>query len=173
MAQNQTHSISQEKFLMMSANLLHKAFIESLRTEAKNVYKEVAAGNAIHLSTVQMEDQSTMRVTLSLDQSEFQGKLNYGAFRASLATLIGNITQTLRDEKDFPVFNAEEGDATMIFGITAVTVEEDKPNVMVLGAELGGQGGATMLRLMYLDPEQFAAQQTAATPESGSSGEQV
>ncbi len=159
MAQFQTQSIPREKFLLMCVNLLHKAFIESARTDAKNVYKEISGGKPVHLTTVQMEDKSTMRINLSLDQSEFQGKLNYGAFRASLATLISNITQTLRDEKEFPVFNADESADTMIFGITAVTVEEDLPNVMVLGSELAGQGGATMLRLMYLDPEQFAEQQ--------------
>jgi len=156
MAQSQTQSIPREKFLTLSVNLLHRAFIESARTDAKNMFRQVSGGEAVHLSTVQLEDKSTSRFELSLDQSEFRGKLNYGAFRASLASLIANITQTLRDEKDFPVFNAQENADTMIFGITAVTVEQDTPNVMVLGAEMGGQGGATTLRLMYLDPAQFA-----------------
>ena len=173
MAQFQTQSIPREKFLLMSINLLHKAFIESARTEAKNVYKEISGGNAIHLTTVQMEDKSTVRFNLSLDQSEYSGKLNYGAFRASLATLIGNITQTLRDEKEFPIFNADDDPNSMIFGITAVTVEQDIPDVMVLAANPGGQGGATMLRLMYLNPQQFTEQQASGAAESGSSGGQV
>jgi hypothetical protein len=167
MAQLQTQSIPREKFLLMAINLLHKAFIESARTDAKNVYKDISAGKAIHLTTVKMEDDSTVRFNLSMDHSEFRGKLNYGAFRASLATLIANITEALREEKEFPVFNADESDGNMIFGITAVTVEEEKPNVMVLGADVGGQGAATMLRLMYLDPEQFAARETADPAESG------
>lgn len=167
MAQLQTQSIPREKFLLMAINLLHKAFIESARTDAKNVYKDISAGKAIHLTTVKMEDDSTVRFNLSLDHSEFRGKLNYGAFRASLATLIANITEALREEKEFPLFNADASDSNMIFGITAVTVEEEKPNVMVLGADVGGQGAATMLRLMYLDPKQFAAPQTVDPAESG------
>ncbi|MEH6636421.1 MAG: hypothetical protein V7700_12925 [Halioglobus sp.] len=164
MAQTQTQSIPREKFLLMSVNLLHKAFIDATRTTAKNVYKDISDGKAIHLTTVEMEDRSTVRFNLSLDQSEFQGKLNYGAFRASLATLIGNITQALRDKTQYPVFNAEGDDGTLIFGITAVTVEQERPNVMVLAAELNGPVGATMLRLMYLDPQQFAAQQDEVAP---------
>ena len=164
MAQTQTQSIPREKFLLMSVNLLHKAFIDATRTTAKNVYKDISDGKAIHLTTVEMEDRSTVRFNLSLDQSEFQGKLNYGAFRASLATLIGNITQALRDKTQYPVFNAEGDDGTLIFGITAVTVEQERPNVMVLAAELNWPVGATMLRLMYLDPQQFTAQQDEVAP---------
>jgi hypothetical protein len=170
MAQFQTQSIPREKFLLMSANILHRAFIESARTDAKNVYKEISGGSAVHLTTVQMEDKSTVRFDLSLDQTEFKGKLNYGAFRASLATLIGNISQALGDEKEVPVFG---GSSSMIFGVTAVTVEQDELNVMVLAADPGGQGGATMLRLMYLDPQQFAEQQATGASDPGSSGEQA
>ena len=69
MAQFQSQSIPREKFLLMSINMLHRAFIESARTDAKNVYKEISAGNAVHLTTVQMEDKSTVRFNLSLDQT--------------------------------------------------------------------------------------------------------
>ena len=161
MTQFQTQSIPREKFLLMSINLLHRAFIESARTDAKNMYKDIADGSAVHLTTVQMEDKSTVRFNLSLDQTEFKGKLNYGAFRASLVTLIGNISQALNDEKEVPVFSGSDGNGSMIFGVTAVTVEQDETNVMVLAADPGGQGSATMLRLMYLDSQQFAGQQAA------------
>ena len=52
----------------------------------------------------------------------------------------------------------------MIFGITAVTLEDDQPNVMVLGADTADQGNEVMLRLMYLDPSQFTADPVATTP---------
>ena len=167
MAQLQTQSIPHEQFLLICINLLHRAFIESARTDAKNVYREISSGKAIHLTTVEMEDKSTSRFNLSLDQSEFRGKLNYGAFRASLSTLLSNITQALRNEKDIKLFDNGQADNCMIFGIMAVTVEEDQANVMVLGAEPGGPGGGTLMRLMYLEPGQFAAQQTADAQNPG------
>lgn len=162
MAQFQSQSIPQSKFMLMCVNLLHKAFIESARTDAKNAYRDISAGKVVHLTTVQMEDKSTVRFNLSMDHSEFRGKLNYGAFRASVGTLVNNITQWLREEKEVPVFNAEEGNNTVIFGVTAVTVEENEANVMVLGANTADHQATVMLRLAYLDPAQFITNEPAA-----------
>jgi len=153
MAQLQNHSIPRDKFLLMSANLLHRAFIGAPRTDAKNLYKAIAGGTLVRLGNVEMEDRSTLAVNLSMDHSEYRGKLNYSAFRDSLATLIGNVGQVLKEEKTYPMFGGEGGEGQMIFGIPAVTVEERQPNVMVLAAET--RGAAVTLRLMYLDPAQF------------------
>ena len=158
MSQFQSQSIPQDKFLRMAVNLLHKSFVESARTDAKNAYREIADGKAVHLTTVRMEDGSTSRFNLRFDHSEYQGKLNYGAFRASLATLIGNLSQALQDQREINVFSGNEETNSMIFGVTAVTVEEETPNVMVLGTELGNRAGEVMLSLMYLDPSQFVEQ---------------
>jgi hypothetical protein len=156
MATRQNQSIERDKFLLMSVNLLHKAFIDANRTEAKNLYRSIAEGALVKLTRVQMEDKSTLGVNLSLDQSEFHGKLNYGAFRASLGALIGNVGQTLKEEKDYPVFSGEGDSGSIIFGITAVTAEGEQPNVMVLGTDTQAADASVTLRLMYLDPAQFA-----------------
>ena len=164
MSQYHSQSMPQEKFLLVAANLLHKAFVEASRTDAKNTYRQIAEGSPVHLTTVRMEDGSTSRFGLRLDHSEYRGKLNYGAFRASLAALIGNLGQALKDEREVNVFNAQDNPNTLMFGVTAVTLEDDTPNVMVMGAELGGKPGEAMLSLMYLDPSQFMAQEV---PEGG------
>ena len=157
MAQLQNQSLPRDKFLLMSVNLLHKAFIESARTDAKSLYRALAEGRRVRLSNVQMEDKSTLAVNLALDHSEYCGKLNFGAFRASLGALIGNVGQTLQDAKDYPVFNGDSDAGEMIFGITAVTVEDEQPNVLVLGTKTEGDDASVTLRLMYLDPAQFVA----------------
>lgn len=173
MPQYQSQSIPREKFMLMAVNLLHKAFVEAARTDAKSTFREIAESRVVPLTTVRMEDDSTSRFKLALDYSEFKGKLNYGAFRASLATLINNITQALRDEREINVFNAQGDANTMIFGITAVTLEDDQPNVLVLGADLGSAVGEVMLRLMYLDPSQFTAQEAVASESSADVEEQA
>ncbi len=169
MSQFHSQSMPQEKFLLVAANLLHRAFVEAPRTEAKNTFREIAEGKPVHLTTVRMEDGSTSRFALRLDHSEYCGKLNYGAFRASLTALIGNLGQTLKDEREVNVFNAQGNPNTLMFGITAVTLEEDTPNVMVMGAELGGRPGEAMLSLMYLDPSQFMAQDVTESGETAQS----
>ena len=98
MSTTQSQSIPQDKFLTMAANLLYRALLEPSRTEAKKHYRELEQGGSLHLTDVRMEDQSTVRFMLALDQSELNGKLNYGAFRASVATLIHNIGEQLKGE---------------------------------------------------------------------------
>jgi hypothetical protein len=39
MADTQSQSIPRDQFLTMAINLLHRAFIEASRTEAKNLFK--------------------------------------------------------------------------------------------------------------------------------------
>ena len=161
MARYQTQSIPTGKFLSMSANLLHRAFIEANRTSAKQAFRELSGGGTLPIATVKMEDESTVRFRVALDHSEFRGHFNYSAFRASLATLLANIARALREGKQVPTFAGSGGDDTTIFGVGAVTVEEGTPSVMVLGADLGAPGAGVMLRLMYLDPAQFGQQEVA------------
>ena len=156
MAQPTSQTIPRDQFLTMAANLLFKAFLEPTRTEAKKLFRQIADGAPVHLTNVQMEDKSTVRFELSLDHSELKGKLNYGAFRASVGTLIHNLGETLRQEDpDIPVFTANDNSEMRIFGVTAVTVEAEQPRVMVLAAHQGADRAAVELRLMYLDPAQF------------------
>lgn len=162
MSSIQTQAIGQDKFLLMSANLLHRALIEPSRTACKRVYRELAEGQAVHLANVEMEDKSQARFTLALEHSEYLGRLNFGAFRASVAALLGNISKALKEEKELKTFNAQQDSGAMIFGITAVTLEGGKPNVMVLAAHPGEQDETTKLQLMYLDPSQFATEGGAA-----------
>jgi hypothetical protein len=161
-------SIPKDKFLMLSINLLHRQFIALGRTEAKRLYREIQEGRTAPLSTVKMEDNSTVRFQLTLDGSEYPGKLNFSAFRASLSLLLGNVSRALQEGRDVAVFSMKERPESVLFGITAVTVEDSQPSVMALGADLENKAGAIILRLMYLDPAQFARAQTAtAAAEAG------
>ena len=162
MSQSQTQSISRDKFLIMAANLLHKVLLDIPRTEAKTLYKNISKGDVLHLATVKMEDQSTVRFRATLDHSEFKGKFNFGAFRNSLALLVSNLGQALNEEKEVSVFSEEGDPNAMIFGITAVTQEQNQANIMVLGANTGDAQSSVMLRLMYIDNSQFLESEAAA-----------
>ena len=157
MSQAETQSIPQAQFLTMSANLLHRAFIESARTDAKNIFKQLADGARVALTRVEMEDKSLVRFDLTLDHSEYRGKLNYGGFRNSLGTLIANLSTALQKEQEITAFTAQDQPEMMMFGVTGVTVEDEQANVLVLGADVGKEQANVVLKLMYIDPAQFAA----------------
>ncbi len=164
MAQNRQQTIPKDKFLVIAVNLLHRQFIGAGRTRAKQMYREIEQGRVMPMTAVKMEDNSTVRFRILLDHSEFKGHLNFGAFKASLTTLVGNLSRALQEKKEITVFNVEHGPSSVMFGITAVTVEDDRPNVMVLGADVEGEAAAVTLRLMYLDPAQFTRQDGEAKP---------
>ena len=145
MAQNPTRSIPRDQFLTIAVNLLYKAFLENRRTEAKNVFRDLA-----------MEDKSQVRFDVALDHSEFRGKLNFGAFRSSLAMLVAQLSDALRAGKDIKVFSEQNNPDNVVFGLSAATEEEGEVNVMVLGADSNAARGSIELRLQYLDPAQFA-----------------
>jgi hypothetical protein len=168
-SQAQTQSIPKDKFLRMAANLLHKTLLEVPRTQAKNAFKELSQGRPFHLATVKMEDESTVRFSVNLDYTEFNGKLNFGAFRTSLVLLVSNLGQILVDNKEFTVFSEETDPDVMIFGVTAVTREADNINIMVLGADIRDGKPSVLLRLLYIDDSQFLEPKTAGeTPQEQS-----
>ena len=167
MSQSAQQTIPKEKFLVIAVNLLHRHFIAGGRPQAKRLYREIVEGRLAGLTTVKMEDDSTVRFSLSLDHSEFAGHPNFGAFRGGLGVLLGNLARALQDRRDITVFSVEQRPESVLFGITGVTVEGDRTSVMVLGADTGGQAGTVTLRLMYLDPAQFAQQVEDAAPDAG------
>lgn len=167
MVQSAQQTIPKEKFLLIALNLLHRQFIAAPRTEAKRLYREIAEGRIIPLTRVRMEDDSTVDFRLEMDHSELESKLNFGAFRAGLSVLLTNISGALQQQRDVTVFNMQQREQSVMFGITGVTVEGETPNVLVLGADTSGPPGNVLLRLMYLDHRQFAGDRGAA----GTSGQ--
>ena len=159
-----SQSIPTNQFLTIAINLLHRHFIASSRTQSKRLYRDVQEGRIVPLTAVKMEDESTLRFSLSLDHSEFAGHLNFGAFRGGLCVLLGNISRALQHKDKVTVFSQEKA-GSVLFGVTGVTVEGGRTSVMVLGADVEGQAGAVTLRLMYLDPAQFDG--PAQTTEPG------
>ena len=156
MAELQSHTIPKEQFLTIAANLLYRSLLDASRTQAKRLFRELESGRTLALTDVKMEDGSTVRFKLALDHSEVDGKLNFGAFRASVTTLVHNLGETLRQEQpSIPVFTAEHRPEMSLYGVTAVTSEDDRPRVMVLGSDTEPGRAEIQLRLTYLSPDQF------------------
>lgn len=155
MASIHTQDMSREQFLTIAVNLLHRAFMQEKRTRAKRLFRDVAEGKRVALTNVEMEDKSTVRFDLSLDHSEYAGALNFAAFRNSLTVLLQNLANAVQEKREINTYGAEGNEGNMIFGVTGVTVERDTPAVMVLSAATGGRDAAVLLRLMYLDHQQF------------------
>jgi hypothetical protein len=161
MPQTAPQTIPKDKFLLIALNLLHRQFIGAGRTQAKRLYRDIHEGRVLPITTVRMEDGSTVAFRLSLDHSEFAGHLNFSAFRGGLAVLLANISRALQAKQEVTVFSMAQRPDCVMFGITGVTRDGQRTSVMVLGAETGAEPGKVTLRLMYLDPAQFSPAEKA------------
>lgn len=160
----QSLSMPSHQFLVVAANLIQRCLIEPSRAEAKQRFRSLQGGQLLPLQTVEMEDKSLARFGLRLDYSEYRGKLNFSAFRDSLAALLANIGAALKAEKEPVSFRGEDERDGLIFGFTGLTMDDDKANLLVLGTAPAEGGDGTVLKLMYLDPDQFQTQQAQDTP---------
>ncbi|MFT3930698.1 MAG: hypothetical protein QM709_10430 [Spongiibacteraceae bacterium] len=158
MALYRTQSISQDQLLTIAANILDKAFFDSSRVLAKRRYQALEKGNRVFLINLAMEDRSELAVSVRLDSSELQSKLNFSAFRDVLAILLGATAQLLKTKQSVPVFSNGDGDtARWLYLIPAIYRGDVREEIMVLGVDTR-EPGKLILELLFIDPTQFQAQ---------------
>ena len=82
--------------------------------------------------------------------------------RDGLQNLLAAIGAALRAGQSVTEFAGERG-AGVIFGLPGVIDQAGQRNVLVLGRAPQSGAEPVLLRLMYLDPDQFTRTQRAAT----------
>lgn len=164
MQQNtQSKSLTADKFLKVSINLLSRALLEANRTEAKKTFRDLEEGKTVALTQLQMEDKSLVRFDLALNASQYQGRLNFGNFKLGLTLLIANAIEALKEPEKIRTYRNERDPNSVLFGVTAATAEDGKPSVLVLGADSRSSEASVLLQLSYIDYQQFEdALKTAA-----------
>lgn len=165
MASYETHTLSTEKFLTVATNILHKTFAESPRTTAKNVFTTIFDGKRASLVKLKMEDDSESRFDLSLDHSEFRGKLNFGVFKSILVNMLVQLAEHVQAAKEIPVFTDEDS-GNVLFGLPGFFESKGDVNALLLGADLNSPG-VVNLTLQFVDPEQFFKAADAGTGSPG------
>ncbi len=161
MSDNNSLTMDTPRFLTASANLLHAAFIRASRAQSKRHFARIQGGNALDLATLRSEGKGEVLFRVTLDHTEFRGKIGFPVFRRAVELLLGRIGERLRLKMDIPVY-ASEQTGQILFSIPALFEDGGQVNVMMLGVD-APQAGITTLKLQFLDPEQFRQK----PPESG------
>ena len=160
MSKYQQHTLSRDKFLTVANNVIYKSLLEAQRASAKNIYRAVSEGKRVALMTIRMDEESESRFDLTLDHSEFRGKLNFGAFRSSVQALVGSVSEVLQSEKKITTFT--DGDSgNVLFGVPGFTQQGEQFNALMLVVDVG-VAGTVLLRLQYMNPGQFVQTEGAA-----------
>lgn len=153
------HSITPEKLLTLSTNVLQQAFFAGTRLDAKRRFQFLESGRTVFLIKLRMEDSSELEVHLKLDCSELRGKLNFSGFRQLVGQLIVECTERLHKKQPLNIY-ANEDQQRWVFLIPAGQRADDVVDVLVPAIELS-RPGTLLLELMFIDPAQFEAQGAA------------
>lgn len=156
MSQFQNHTLSTKKLLTVFVKVLHTAFVEASRTEAKKVFSILNDGRTAALITLDMEDESRVDIELVLNGSEYCGRLNFSSFRNGLGALLAKLAEAVGAEAAIPTLS---NDSETVFNIPAGIVDGAVVNVLMLSFDQS-RPGTMRLNLMFVDPEQFKVDST-------------
>lgn len=162
MSKTQVTTLDTAKLATIAVNLLNQNLLEAERTQAKRVFRELEAGRSVGLTNLRMEDGGVVRFDIELDATEFRGSLNFSAFRDGIQALLARLVEELRLDGPLPYFvpldatGSRPDGALRLFAAGGFTVHEGTVNALLLGAEPDGVEPVATLKLVYVDPDQFA-----------------
>lgn len=161
-------SIDINRFLTISVNMLDSYFFKSTKEKARKLYKELERGEVIKAASLNFEGNKDSRVSinLSLDHSEYRGRLTFHLFRMALDMMLKNIAGRVQRKEDLNIFTSEET-GEVLFHLPGLVDDRGRLNVLVMGI-VPGKRNATV-KLQFLDPEQFRKEQEATPDTAGSS----
>ena len=147
-------SLKPEQLLSISAQALYKTFFETARDQSKQIFKELEKGKTCSLYVMKIANGQEIQGKLSLDKTEFVGKINYSAFRAALEVMVKRIADKINKKEDLNIFTNEDN-GEMVFHIPGFVENDGQVNILVLGV-VQQAAGVIGQKLMFLDPTQFA-----------------
>ena len=133
---------------------LNNHFFANKRDESKRLYVAIAENKAVPFMHINAADSGEIYCDLTLDKSEYVGKLNYGQFRKCLAVMMQSISSRLEAKQDLNVMNSENGE--ILFNVPGIVQSDSQLNVLVSGISQAGPG-KIVIRLMFLDPSHYVA----------------
>lgn len=153
MSQDNNFSIPHDQFLNLCGTLLGKAFFENTRTVAKGCFRDLCDGKRPLLSKIDMDERGELDVFLTMDHSEYRGRMCYSHFRQQLGLLLKRFAEALENKEKLEVLSNED-DGSSVFKLPVLHAVGDQVNSIILAWHVPPQAELE-LRLLYLDPEQF------------------
>ncbi len=151
MAQNQL-SIPPRKLVSAILENLNIQFFADTRADSKLLYKAIINKEQVPFMHMAVRSGGEVHCNLTLDCSCYAGKLNFGKFRQSLATMMLAMSNLLDTDQEPNILSSKEGD--MLFNIPGVFEDDGNTNVLVCGMAQTAAGKAN-ITLMFLDPSQY------------------
>jgi hypothetical protein len=153
-------NIAPQQLLTIGVNVLHQAFHDGPRLDAKRRYQFIMKQQPVFLLDMAMKGGGQLKVTLGLERSELRGQLNFSLFRQVVGQLLVNYTNVLNSGKPLNTFTDAESRRWVFLHPTFCKTELGL-NALGLVADLS-RIGELRLELMFVDPQQFLASEKNA-----------
>ena len=158
MTEQQSIDIDTRKLFNMGANLLVAGFINQKPDAAKKLFKELKQGISVKSGQLTSEKNNmVIPVKLELERSEYRGQFNYPNFDIALRALLQKFETEVRKDKELKDLRTLTNEATggVLFNLPSGVQIEDNLNVLMMAVE--PKDDCLIVRLMFMEPEQFQA----------------
>ena len=158
MTEQQSIDIDTRKLFNMGANLLVAGFISQKPDAAKKLFKELKQGTSVKSGQLTSEKNNmVIPVKLELERSEYRGQFNYPNFDIALRALLQKFETEVRKDKELKDLRTLTNEATggVLFNLPSGVQIEDNLNVLMMAVE--PKDDCLIVRLMFMEPEQFQA----------------
>jgi thioredoxin-related protein len=146
-----------DQLLTLTLNGLDQYFFKAHKEKARKLYKELADGTTTEFVSITFKgaEEKPVKLKLRLDASEYRGHLTFHMFKLALEQMMKNIAGKLRAKKDLNIFNSAETGEILVH-LPGVIQDREHINVLVLG--IAPSKSAAVIKLQFLDSEQFKKQ---------------
>ena len=145
--------IQPKQLLAAICQELTNVFFGQQKAEAKQAFNKISSGESIPLIEISSNKRGDVQGVLALDHSEFNGKLNFSAFRDCLGAHLHLVGEKLKQDENLNIFtNEETGD--FLFNIPGILEREGTINVILTGIEQR-RAGEIIVKLMFINPDNY------------------
>ncbi len=158
MTEQKTINIDARKLFNMGANLLVAGFVNQKPEAAKKLFKDIKQGAVVQSGQLTSEkDGVVIPIKLELDRSQYRGQFNYPNFEIALKALLNKFETEVRKDKELKDLRTLTNESTggILFNIPSGVQIGDDVNVLMMSVEPDDE--ALVVRLMFMEPEQFQA----------------
>jgi hypothetical protein len=148
--------------LALILKMLNKVFFAVSRDDAKRLYQTIVGGERAPFMTFETRSGATFACRLALDSSDYDGQLNFSAFRGALAAHLHQVSKALKEKAPLNLFSNDEGNVT-IFHHPGIIQSDGRTNILVSGLEQQ-DAGTLCIKLLFLDPAKLAEAAAAGRP---------
>jgi len=146
-------SIAPLELLKIINYSLTKCFFEASTQDAKKMFRLLKGKQDVKGLNIKNEQGDFVESFLELDISGFEGKINFKAFKEALTSVLMHTSDRIKNENDLNVMHDEESH-DLLFNIPGVVSNQDKTNVLLLGADQKQQG-KLIIKMHFVDPSQY------------------